>query len=298
MTERLDEVDNWVRHTGLSRRAALGGGVAAAGYALAARPVSAGVIATSAEGLVAGMERFPASGGFAMRAYEARPVGDAARPVILVVQEIFGLHEWIQDIARRLAHAGYHAIAPDLFERQGDPTTAPDIATLSREIVQKVPDAQVMADLDAAAAWAGTRGAAADRLGVTGFCWGGRISWLYAAHQPRLRAGVAWYGRLTGEARPLQPRHPIDVAGALLAPVLGLYGDRDRGIPVADVEAMRAALEAAGSPGRIVRYPDADHGFLADYRPSYHEDSARKAWAEALGWFSARLLRPDAGAGL
>jgi carboxymethylenebutenolidase len=289
MTDRLPETENWVRMSAVSRRAALGGSAAALGYALAAQPVQAAAIRTPDDGLDAGMIRFPASGGFTMNAYRAKPKGKAHAPVILVVQEIFGLHEWIRDIVRRLAAAGYYAIAPDMYQRQGDPTTAPDIQTLFKTIVSQVPDAQVMADLDAAAAFAATDGGDSKRLGVTGFCWGGRITWLYAAHNPGVKAGVAWYGRLVGQPTDLQPKHPIDVAAQLRAPVLGLYGDLDKGIPVADVEKMQAALKAAGSASRILRFADADHGFLADYRPSFHEPSARIAWAETLGWFG-RLL--------
>ncbi len=289
MTDRLPETENWVRMSAVSRRAALGGSAAALGYALAAQPVQAAAIRTPDDGLDAGMIRFPASGGFTMNAYRAKPKGKAHAPVILVVQEIFGLHEWIRDIVRRLAAAGYYAIAPDMYQRQGDPTTAPDIQTLFKTIVSQVPDAQVMADLDAAAAFAATDGGDSKRLGVTGFCWGGRITWLYAAHNPGVKAGVAWYGRLVGQPTELQPTHPIDVAAQLRAPVLGLYGDLDKGIPVADVEKMQAALKAAGSASRILRFADADHGFLADYRPSFHEPSARIAWAETLGWFG-RLL--------
>lgn len=289
MTDRLPETENWVRMSAVSRRAALGGSAAALGYALAAQPVQAAAIRTPDDGLDAGMIRFPASGGFTMNAYRAKPKGKAHAPVILVVQEIFGLHEWIRDIVRRLAAAGYYAIAPDMYQRQGDPTTAPDIQTLFKTIVSQVPDAQVMADLDAAAAFAATDGGDSKRLGVTGFCWGGRITWLYAAHNPGVKAGVAWYGRLVGQPTDLQPKHPIDVAAQLHAPVLGLYGDLDKGIPVADVEKMQAALMAAGSASRILRFADADHGFLADYRPSFHEPSARIAWAETLGWFG-RLL--------
>lgn len=289
MGERLPEDRNWVRMQGVSRRAALGGGAAALGFALAARPVAATRIETGAEGLTEGMLSFPASGGFTMNAYRARPATGGARPVVLVVQEIFGLHEWIRDISRRLAHLGYHAIAPDLFQRQGDPTRIADIQTLVREIVSKVPDEQVLADLDAAAAFAGTDGGDASRLGITGFCWGGRITWLHAAHSAALKAGVAWYGRLRGEASPLQPRHPIDVAGRLQAPVLGLYGGQDRGIPVPDVEAMAEALAVADSPSRITLFDDADHGFLADYRPSFHPRAAERGWAAMRDWFATYL---------
>jgi carboxymethylenebutenolidase len=285
----LSETENWVQLSGVSRRAAIGGSAAALGYALAARPVEASRITTGAEGLSEGMLTFPASGGFTMNAYRARPATGGPHPVVLVVQEIFGLHEWIRDITRRLAHAGHYAIAPDMFQRQGDPTTQPDMQTLFREIVAKVPDAQVMADLDAATAFAATDGGAAQRLGITGFCWGGRITWLYSHHAPGLKAGVAWYGRLRGEPNPLQPRHPIDVAASLRAPVLGLYGGKDRGIPVADVEAMQAALKAAQSPSSITLFDDADHGFLADYRPSFNEEAAQQGWKQALAWFGRHL---------
>ena len=293
MTDRLAETENWISTTGLSRRTAmLGGamlgGAAAAGYALAAQPVRADAINTPTTGLDAAMLRFPASAGFEMNAYRAKPRGRTNLPVILVVQEIFGLHEWMRDIARRFAAAGYYAIAPDLYQRQGDPTKVADIRTLSETIVSKVPDSQVMADLDAAVAFAGTDGGDASRVGITGFCWGGRIAWLYAAHQPDLKAAVAWYGRLTGTANPLQPQNPIDLVGRIQAPVLGLYGELDQGIPVADVEKMRAAL-GAGSNSRLEVFDGAGHGFLADYRPSYHEPSAKKAWSEALAWFGENL---------
>jgi carboxymethylenebutenolidase len=291
----LPETENWVRMSGVSRRAALGGGAAALGYALAAQPVSAAPMVTPADGLVEGMLTFPASAGFSMNAYRAKPANRKNAPVILVVQEIFGLHEWIRDVTRRFAKAGYYAIAPDMYQRQGDPTKAPDIKTLFETIVSKVPDAQVMADLDAAAMFAGTDGGDARKLGVTGFCWGGRITWLYANHAaerkngPKLKAGVAWYGRLAGQANPLQPRHPIDIATQLNAPVLGLYGALDKGIPVADVEKMNAALKVAGDPSFIRLFPEADHGFLADYRPSFNEAAAKEGWADALKWFDRFL---------
>lgn len=291
MTDRLPETENWVRMSGVSRRAALGGGMAALGYALAAQPVRADRAFTPTDGLEEGMVQFEASDGLRMNAYRARPRGKRGHdaPVVLVMQEIFGLHEWIRDVTRRLAHAGYYAIAPDMYQRQGDPTKVSDIQTLFRTIVSKVPDAQVMADLDAAAAYAGRHGGDAKRLGITGFCWGGRVTWLYAHHNPALKAGVAWYGRLVGEPSDLQPRHAIDVAGALKAPVLGLYGTLDKGIPLADVERMNAALKAAGSPSHIRLFENADHGFLADYRPSYNAAAAKAAWADALGWFKEHL---------
>jgi carboxymethylenebutenolidase len=278
---RLSETENWVRHTGVSRRAALAGGAAAAAYALAAQPVSASRITTSATGLNEGMITFPASAGFTMNAYRAKPATGQPAPVLLVIQEIFGLHEWIQDVTRRFANAGYYAIAPDLFQRQGDATKAPDIQTLFKTIVSQTPDAQVLADCDAALAFAPTDGGNATAPHMTGFCWGGRITWLYAAHNPSLKSGVAWYGRLKGQPNPLQPRHPIDVAGQLRAPVLGLYGELDKGIPLADVDAMKAALKP---PSTITVFPGADHGFLADYRPSFNQSAATQGWTDALAW--------------
>ena len=288
MTDTLPETENWVRMSGVNRRAALAGSAAALGYALAAQPVSAATAKTPSEGLVEGMLTFP-TGDIAMNAYRARPAGRKNAPVVLVVQEIFGIHEWIRDTTRRFAHAGYYAIAPDMFQRQGDPTKAPDIKTLFETIVSKVPDAQVMADLDRAAAFAGTDGGNAKKLGITGFCWGGRITWLYANHNPALKAGVAWYGRLVGPPTVLQPKNPIDVAAALKAPVLGLYGALDKGIPVSDVEKMNAALKAAKDPGFIRLFEGADHGFLADYRPSFNEPAATEGWADALKWFGRYL---------
>jgi carboxymethylenebutenolidase len=205
--------------------------------------------------------------------------------VILVVQEIFGVHEHIRDVCRRLAHAGYLALAPELYVRQGDVSQLASIEEIFAKVVSQVPDAQVLADLDASADWARRNGGSA-QLGITGFCWGGRITWLYAAHNPRLNAAVAWYGRLRGVSSALQPRHPIDLAASLKAPVLGLYGGKDEGIPLADVEAMRAALKASGSASEIQVYDDAPHGFHADYRPSYREAAAHDAWQRALAWFA------------
>lgn len=285
MSDRLSETQNWVEMGGVSRRAALGGGAALLGYALASQPVLANRIETPLTGLDAGMISFPAFDGFAMNAYRAKPAGVKNAPVILVIQEIFGVHEWIQDVTRRFAALGYYAIAPDLFQRQGDATKVSDIKTLVETIVSKVPDAQVMADLDAAIAFSGTDGANAQRVGITGFCWGGRITWLYAAHSPRVKAGVAWYGRLLGQTNTLQTRYPIEVAAKLKAPVLGLYGDKDKGIPIADVGKMQAALKAASSQSQIIRFPNADHGFLADYRPSFEPESAKQGWKAATGWF-------------
>ena len=257
------------------------------GFAAAVLPVAAQtMILTDNAGLVTGEVTIPV-GSFRMPAYRAAPAGQANAPVILVVSEIFGVHEHIADIARRFAKQGYFAIAPELFERQGDPTRYGEVARLIAEVVSKVPDEQVMTDLDACVAWARSEGADASRVGVTGFCWGGRITWLYAAHSPALKAGVAWYGRLVGQANPLQPRHPVDLAGQLKAPVLGLYGGQDSGIPLDSVEQMKAAL-AAGSPAArrslFHVYPDAPHAFHADYRPTYRAEAARDGWQRCLAW--------------
>jgi carboxymethylenebutenolidase len=274
-----------------SRRAFLGTALAATGFTLAAGPVAAAPIATDAQGLDAGPVLIPARDRD-LPAYAARPKGGKPAPMILVVQEIFGVHEHIRDVCRRLAKLGYVAVAPELYVRQGDPSAISDIPTLMRTIVAQVPDEQVLADLDAAADWtAKSAGGDAKRLGITGFCWGGRITWLYAAHNPALKAGVAWYGRLVGDSGANTPRHPLDVAGQLKAPVLGLYGGADQGIPLDSVERMRAALSAAKSGSEIVVYDGAPHAFHADYRPSYREQPARDGWARMLAWFQANGVK-------
>lgn len=270
---------------GASRRAALHL-MLGAGYAAAAAPVMAQTaIQTPAQGLLAGMVQIDV-GGFQMPAYRAAPAGRSSLPVVLVVQEIFGVHEYIADVCRRLAHAGYLAIAPALYARQGDPAQYTEVARLLSELVAKVPDAQVLGDLDATVRWAGAHGGDLARVGITGFCWGGRITWLYAAHGP-VKAGVAWYGRLAGEASALTPRHPLDVAAALKAPVLGLYGEKDSGIPLDTVDKMKEALRkgsAAAQASEFVVYPDAPHAFHADYRPSFRKEAAEDGWKRALAW--------------
>ncbi|MCZ2104109.1 MAG: dienelactone hydrolase family protein [Comamonadaceae bacterium] len=274
-----------------SRRRALGL-MLGAGYAAAAAPLMAQTaIETSADGLDAGEVNFP-SGGFQVHAYRAAPQGKSGLPVILVISEIFGVHEYIADVCRRLAHVGYLAIAPDLFERQGDPMSYGEMAKLMSEVVSKVPDAQVMQDLDATVAWAGAHGGDAKKVGITGFCWGGRITWLYAAHAP-VKAAVAWYGRLAGQDNPLQPRQPLALAAQVKAPVLGLYGGKDESIPVATIEQMKALLAQAPAPAneaQFVIYPDAPHAFHADYRASYRKDAAEDGWKRALAWFSQHGL--------
>ncbi|NUN01543.1 MAG: dienelactone hydrolase family protein [Bryobacteraceae bacterium] len=256
----------------------------AGSFALAVQPVSAQTITTDTEGLVAGEVKIPATGGD-MPAYRAMPAQGGPFPVVLVVQEIFGVHEHIRDICRRFAKLGWLAVAPELFARQGDVSKIENIRDIM-PIVQKVPDAQVMEDLDATVAWArGTQKGDVSRLGITGFCWGGRIVWLYAAHNPELDAGVAWYGRLVGQPSELQPKYPIDAAGQIKAPVLGLYGGKDQGIPLDTVDKMQAALKQANSRSDIVIYPGAPHGFHADYRPSYRKQDAEDGWKRLLAWF-------------
>ena len=268
---------------GVGRRDFLAGATMVAGFALAAQPVGAEVLSTDTQGLQEAMSGF-SSGGVTVPAYMARPQAGANWPIVLVVQEIFGVHEHIKDVCRRLAKQGYLAVAPELYVRQGDPKTLPDIQAIMQTIVPKVPDAQVMADLDAAADWAASLGGDSGRLAITGFCWGGRIVWLYAARNDRVKAAVAWYGRLAGIVNDNTPRHPLDIAGQLKAPVLGLYGGADPGIPLEGVEAMRAALKAAGKEAEIVVYPEAPHGFHADYRPSYRKEAAEDGWRRLLDW--------------
>ena len=260
-----------------------------AGFALAVQPVMAQTaITTSADELTAGEISVLTPDG-AIPAYRAQPAQGSHFPVILVVQEIFGVHEHIKDICRRLANLGYLAIAPELYARQGDPRQYAAIPDILAKIVAKVPDAQVMRDLDACVAWVEANGGDSARLGITGFCWGGRIVWLYAAHNPKVKAGVAWYGRLVGEARALTPKHPLDLVAALHAPVLGLYGGLDQGIPLETVEKMNKALAAVQLPASKASilhvYPNAPHAFNADYRPSYRKEEAEDGWKRMRGWF-------------
>ncbi len=260
------------------------------GFAAAVLPVSAQtVIRTSHEGLVEGEVTIPV-GDFKMPAYRAMPAGKTGAPVVLVVSEIFGVHEHIADVARRFARAGYFAIAPELLVRQGDAGSYGEIGKLLSEVIAKVPDAQVMGDLDATTVWAKSQGADTGRLAVTGFCWGGRVTWLYAAHNPGVKAGVAWYGRLVGPSSASQPAHPIDLTARLRAPVLGLYGGQDGGIPLATVEQMKTALasgSAAAQRSQFHVYPEAPHAFHADYRPSYRKDAAEDGWKRCLAWLAA-----------
>jgi carboxymethylenebutenolidase len=273
--------------SGATRRTALKAALGV-GYAAAAAPLMAQTaINTPADGLTVGEVMIDVN-GFKMPAYRAAPAGKTGLPVVLVLSEIFGVHEYIADTTRRFAKAGYLAIAPELFVRQGDAQSYGEMAKLIAEVVSKVPDAQVMGDLDATVKWAAANGGDARKLGVTGFCWGGRHVWLYAAHNPAVKAGVAWYGRLVGDATPLSPKHPVDVAATLNGPVLGLYGGADTGIPLDTVDKMKTALaagNAAAKASTFVVYPDAPHAFHADYRPTFRKEPAEDGWKRAVAWF-------------
>ena len=288
MTDFASDIQSLKHSTALSRRGFTMTSLIA-GFALATQPVSAATITTDTEGLEAGEVQVPVKDG-QIPAYRAKPKGGAASPVILVVQEVFGVHEHIKDICRRLAKLGYYAIATELYARQGDASKVSDISQLISTIVSKVPDAQVLSDLDASAAFAATDGGDAARLGITGFCWGGRITWLYAEHNPALKAGVAWYGKLVGQATELQPTNPIDLVADLKAPVLGLYGGADPGIPADTVHQMEAAAKTAGKTVEMVIYPDTPHAFNADYRPSYRQGPAQDGWKRMQAWFHAHGL--------
>jgi carboxymethylenebutenolidase len=261
----------------------------AAGFALAVQPVSAETITTDAKGLEAGEVKIPTKYDGKegeMPAYRAMPDKGGPFPVIIVVEEIFGVHEHIKDLCRRLGKVGYLAVAPELLARQGDVSKITDIQEIITKVVSKVPDAQVMSDLDATVAWAKKDGKGdTKKLGITGFCWGGRVVWLYSAHNKDLKAGVAWYGRLVGKSTDLQPKYPVDVVDKLNAPVLGLYGGKDQGIPLDSVEQMRKALKEEKKTGEIVVYPDVGHAFNADYRPSYNKEAAEDGWKRMLEWF-------------
>lgn len=272
---------------GATRRTALKAALGV-GYAAAAMPIMAQTaIKTPADGLTAGDVMIDVN-GFKMPAYRAAPAGKTGLPVVLVMSEIFGVHEYIADTARRFAKAGYLAIAPELFVRQGDAQSYGEMAKLIAEVISKVPDAQVMGDLDATVKWAAAHGGDTSKLGVTGFCWGGRQTWLYAAHNPNVKAAVAWYGRLVGPTSDLNPKHPVDVAAGLHGPVLGLYGGADTGIPLDTIDKMKGALaagNAAAKASTFVVYPDAPHAFHADYRPSFRKDAAEDGWKRAVAWF-------------
>lgn len=260
------------------------------GFVAASQPVMAQVIKTDFVGIKAGELSIP-SGNIQMPAYVSRPEkAKGPLPIVIVCSEIFGVHEYIADVTRRFAKLGYLAIAPEFFVRAGDPNTYGTVAEIFTNIVSKTPDAQVLSDVRAAIAWAGANGGDVKRVGITGFCWGGRITWLSAA-MPEVRAGVAWYGRLVGEKTPGNPLHPVDIAATLTAPVLGLYGSADTGISLESVDKMRQALAAAGSSNlaakasRFEIYLDAPHAFHADYRETYRAGPAADGWVKCLDWF-------------
>jgi carboxymethylenebutenolidase len=274
------DFDSLVPAVGFTRRGFVATALGA-GFALAVQPVMAQTaIKTDAAGLDAGEIKIGE-----LAAYRAQPAGGKNLPTILVVSEIFGVHEYIADVCRRLARLGYLAIAPELFARHGDPRKLSNVQDILSSIIGKVADKEVMADLDACANWAQANGGDPARLGITGFCWGGRITWLYSAHNPKIKAGVAWYGRIDGEVNDRTPQWPLDLAGGIKGAVLGLYGGKDQGIPLEDVEAMQSALDKAGARSRIHVYPDAPHAFHADYRPTYRKEAAEDGWQRLQAWF-------------
>ncbi len=295
MTESLHSPDGMTPKVDLRlTRRGMAGLAVGAGYAVAMQPVNAqDLVTTDAEGLVEGDVTIKSFDGVQLASYMARPEGDGPFPTVIVVNEIFGIHEWIRDITRRFAKLGYFAVAPGFFHRAGDPSQYQwDEEGRKRifEIVNATPHDQVMKDSDAAVAWLEAQETAdVDRLGITGFCWGGRIVWTYAAKNPKVKAGAAWYGRLVDpEGTPGEPLYPVEVAEKIKGRVVGFYGTQDRGIPVDDVETMREALKAAGDEtSKIVLY-DAQHGFHADYRAQYDAASSKDAWAKLQTWFSER----------
>jgi carboxymethylenebutenolidase len=272
-----------LRHYPLARRGLMMGGLMS-GFTLATERVDAQVIHTDTAGLDAGETQIPVSDGH-LPAYFARPATGTNFPVILVNEEIFGVHEHIKDICRRLAKVGYLAVATEYYARIADLSKMTDVPTIFKQVISKKPDAEYMTDADSTAAWAQANKGDTARLGVTGFCRGGRQTWLYAAHNPHLRAAVAWYGPIKGPTSDIQPQTVLDVAGEINCPLLGLYGGQDQSIPVADVRAAEAKAKAAHKTVEIVIYPDAPHGFNADYRPSYRATDAKEAWARMLAWF-------------
>jgi carboxymethylenebutenolidase len=277
--------------TSITRRVFISTGIGV-GFALAVQPISAWAILTSGDGLVTGTVEIPTQNGN-MPAYRAMPQGKGPFPVVLVIHEIFGVHEHIQDICRRLAQAGYLAISPNLFFRHGDPTRLHDIKKIVSQIVSKTTLSEAMSDLDSTVKWvAASKQGDVARMGMTGFCWGGKTTWMYCAHNPKLKAGVAWYGSLVGEPTREQPKNPVDIASELHVPVLGLYGGKDDHITSDHVEKMKKALKSnPKNNSKIIIYPDAEHGFNADYRPSYNEKDAKDAWKHLLAWFKEHGAR-------
>ncbi len=283
MRSELEGLDG-LKSRPLSRRGIVMTGLIT-GYTLATARVEAQTITTDSTGLVAGEVKIPVADG-EIPGYRASPDGAGPFPTVIVIEEIFGVHEHIKDLCRRLAKAGYTAVAPEIYARQGDLTKMTDVNQILRDVISKKPDAEMLSDLDAAARWAVSAAKGdAGRLGVTGFCRGGRATWLYAAHNGGLKAAVAWYGPLGGNRTDIQPKTPGDVAADIKCPLLGLYGAADTGIPVPDVEKARDAARAAGKTVEVVIYPDTPHAFNADYRPSYRPEPAKDGWARMLAWF-------------
>jgi carboxymethylenebutenolidase len=291
MHDTNTEIDGLLPALKLTRRGFIATSLAG-GFTLAAGPIAAQtVVHTDSDGLVAGEIKIPVPDGD-MPAYRAAPAGKTDVPVIVVVQEVFGVHEYIRDVCRRYAKLGYMAIAPELYARQGDPSKYTDLASLYSNIVNKVPDEQVMGDIDATVKWAGSHGGSKTRLGINGFCWGGRIVWLYTAHNPKMKAAVVWYGRLVGDKDALHPINPIDVADKVRTPVLGMYGGQDSSIPLTSINAMKEALAKRPAPvkeAEFVVFRNAGHAFHADYRPSYRADAAKEGWQDAVDWFHKYL---------
>ena len=254
------------------------------GFTLATTHAKAQAIHTDSDELISGETKIPTPDG-GIPAYFARPDKAGPFPTILVIEEIFGVHEYIKDTCRRFAKAGYLAVAPELYARQGDLSTMTDVQQIIREVISKTPDAQVMSDLDATALWAAQNHGNPEKLAITGFCRGGRVTWLYATHNPKLKAAVAWYGPVGGGTSDIQPKTVIDVAGQIQCPLLGLYGGKDPGIPVDQVRAAEAKAKEAGKTVEIVIYQEAGHAFHADYRPSYIKDVAEDGWRRAIVWF-------------
>ena len=262
------------------------------GFTMATTTVMAQAIHTDSTGIDAGEVQIPAADGTKIPAYYARPTGPGPFPTVLVIEEIFGVHEYIKDITRRFAKLGYFAVAPELYARIGDLSKMTDVGQIIRDVISKAPDATVLSDLDATAAWAAANKGDPNKLAVTGFCRGGRDTWLYAEHNPKLKAAVAWYGPVTNPTSEIQPKTASDLATELKAPLLGMYGGQDTSIKIEDVQAAAAKAKAAGKTVEIVVYPDAPHGFHADYRPSYREADAKDGWQRMLNWFKTYGVAP------
>lgn len=285
----MTEADG-LRDYPLARRGVLMTGLIS-GFTLATRRVEAQAIHTDATGIQAGEAKIPTSDG-ELPAYCARPAGPGPHPVVLVNEEIFGVHEYIKDVCRRFAKAGYMAVATEYYARIGDLSKMTDVRQIITDVISKAPDARYMADLDATATWAGNNGGNTAAMGVMGFCRGGRQTWLYAAHNPTLKAAVAFYGPLEGTPSAIQPKTALDLAGDIKCPLLGLYGAMDQGISVDSVRRAESAAKAANKTVEIVVYPDAPHGFHADYRPSYRQADAEDGWKRTLAWFQRWGMKP------